>query len=286
MNEAKQIPFHVYRYQILPIRRDTLQLQIDSPIKTLDELIEHKNEIFQEAVLGLREFTYSRARLVHRVVASDADLLLLQFGASKSLRRKNRNFELEQIENWPSVYLAINNRPDVQKLAIQLNRAAFSSTATFARVIEDDLNDVLGRYNLRVYIEPLFDEGSFWDLVDRYPNQITQVEFELISPNMSNISGGLKLDLGALHRSTNTKKTELQLNSDESANLTLSRDDETIGSLVTYASEGGGAVHLRVKGIRRKVNVGQNATEVSVDELDIQVERPQDAVKVLRSMLK
>jgi hypothetical protein len=83
----------------------------------------------------------------------------------------------------------------VQKIAIQENVAAFRKSHAVSRVIEESIVDKVKRRNLSFYLEPLYNKQEFWDLINRYQKRVTQVSFELISPNLANISKNLKLNL-------------------------------------------------------------------------------------------
>jgi len=157
-------------------------------------------------------------------------------------------------------------------VAIQYSTKVFSNTNTVAEILEENLNRVLIPMGLHVYFEPLFEKKQFWEIVYTYPERIIQAEFELISPNLANISQALKIDLRSLNTSTNTQKTKLQLNSDKESSLTLSESDPVINSLVDYSSEGGGNISLRVKGLKKKIQTNNSVTSVEVDEIALEAE--------------
>lgn len=280
----KQARFHEYRYQILPISQ---QLQLDwiseSEIKSVDDLRARKNKFFAEVVKNINSYMYSRAPVTHKKLSITDDIFVIQLGVERDLKRKTREFKLEAVENWPTVIVAINNKPDIQKVLIQ-EKGGFQQTSTVAKLLHDNFNKHLKRYYLSIYFEPIYETHYFWDLVDKYQNKITQAGFELISPNMSNISGGLKLDLGALNRTSNTKTTRLQLNSDDGASLTLSKNDELISGLVDYSSRGGGDISLRVKGLRKKVHTSSGINEVDIDELQIETSNATELAELFRDI--
>lgn len=75
-----------------------------------------------------------------------------------------------------------------------------------SHIISNSIEPKVKRNNLLFYVEPLFDKQEFWNPVNKYPRQIKQVTFNLISPNLVNISKSLKLDLRELYEDTNTQK--------------------------------------------------------------------------------
>ncbi len=154
-------------------------------------------------------------------------------------------------------------------MAIQVEYKAFRKPRTLARILEDNINDALRRYLLNVVILPVFDQHEFWQLVERYPKRITQVRFDMVTPNMSNISKSLQLDLTALGRDTNTQETTLELNSVKGSHLVLSSANEFLKSLVDYASAGGGSIWLKVRDIGRRLSTKDSVKEIDVGELDM-----------------
>lgn len=283
MPGKKKVHFHEYRYQILPTTQN-VQLDLDGEITSVEDLKAKKNEIFRRVLEHIRAFSYSRGEIRHKCSRLD-DLIVLQIGIERDLKRKTREFEVESIENWPTVYVAFDNDPDVQKCLIQ-RYSGFQCTDTVVKLIESTLNIKLQRYQLAVVFEPIYKESYFWDLVSEYEGKITQIEFELISPNLSNISDSLSLDLGRLHRSTNTQRTNLQLNSDENAYLTPSQEDPQVAELVKYSSQGGGDITIRIKGLRKKKHTAKGINEYSIDEAEIEGKSVEQVADILREVLR
>ena|SRR5258706_2907985 len=282
---AQQIVFHLYRYQILPTTQN-IQLQFDSPVKSLDDLKNKKNDFFAEALLSIKRIDYSRTELTHKVTKLDKDCYFVKLAAKRSLKRSTRDFKQEKIENWPAISMIINNHADVQKAIIQFNRKVFTDTANIADLLQDGLNKALKERQLHVIFEKMFEEIKFWQIVDQYKNRIIQAEFELVSPNLANISRSLQFDLQALNRSTNTQKTKIQLNSDKEAVLTLSPDDSMVAGMVDYASQGGGKINLKVRGLNKKIRTSDKVTEVAIDEMVFNNADPKDIRRILGSIIE
>jgi hypothetical protein len=114
--------------------------------------------------------------------------------------------------------------------------------------------------------EPLFDKKEFWNIVRKYPKQIRQLTFDLVSPNMANISKNLDLNLKQLYEDTNTHKTKVELNADEESYLEIKESSKFINSLVDYSADGGGNIQMRIAGMRKKLHTAESPTEFNVDE--------------------
>ena len=70
--------------------------------------------------------------------------------------------------------------------------------------------------------------------------------------------------------------------------LTFKEGEEPVTSLVEYASQGGGNIKMRVKGIRRKISTSDTITEIVIEDLEFEFE-PENlkAIKdIFKEMLK
>ena len=271
--ENQIVRFELFRYQLLPltqnIQADLLRHRSLEDISTVDELRANKNKFFQRALSDLPPIRHRDAQLNYRVDLNNPPWFVFELNTEKSLERELPNFSIEQIENWPHVTIIINNEPEIQIIAISINQKAFSSGSVVARLLQDNLQTAMQDYFLTIQIEALFEKNKFWQLVEEYKKRITCVNFELISPNMSNISKKLELDLARLNSDTNSHRTNLKLNSNKGSTLEIKESNPLVNSLVEYSSEGGGDIELRIKGLRKTIRTSKTVREISIDELSL-----------------
>lgn len=269
MVKNQRTAFQIYRYQILPVS-NSIQLSLfDESITTIDELKARKNEIFWQELTSLKELEYSRGDLNFVIDGIVDNVAIMSINCKKTIKVPTKNFTETNIEMWPPIHVGINNDPEIQKIVISVNNKAFQSSKTVAKIITENMNQVLIKHNLSIFIKPIYEASEFWHIVDKYENLISQVRFELISPNMSNISSSLKIDLHELHKNTNTVKTNLELNSPDDSTLQIKRSDELIESLANYSSQGGGDVSLKIKGLSKRLKTAKKLSEISFDEAEI-----------------
>ncbi len=282
----KRTIFHKFRYQILPISQHIQMEMFDERLSSLESLKAHKNEIFEETLLNVQEFNFARAEVIHRILYHEDHLIVLELGVNRSINRQLKDFSEETLDNWPSILVVINNRPDSQLVAIELDRKVFYRTTTVANILESNLNELLREKQLQVRFMPTFEKNQFWEIVSKYSERVVQVEFEMISPNLSNISKSLNLDLAALRDSTNTQETLLRLRSDKESHLTLSPNDTFINSLVAYSAEGGGNVSLKIKGVKRKFKTENSISEIEVKDIEIRAKSVEEIAKIFSEILR
>jgi hypothetical protein len=118
-----------------------------------------------------------------------------------------------------------------------------------------------------------------------YQHRIKSVEFELITPNMANISGALSEDLKALAKETNAVTTDVTLAAAPNASLEMSENDDRVRGLVDYANNGGGDIKVRIEGIRRAVHTKDTFKEVSVDSVFLEGTSPEGIADALKKLL-
>lgn len=288
-SENQIINFELFRYQLLPLTRN---VQMDMfpdvafrSINSVEELKARKNEIFSHVLSNFPALDYRQAEINHKVDVDSPPWFVVEINTQKSLKREKPDFKQERIDTWPHVIAIINNSPDVQIIAISRNTRAFSSGAVVAKILQNNLGRILQRYMLTIQVEAIFDRSEFWHIVDEYRGRITSVNFELISPNMANISKGLELDLAKLNADTNSHRTDLKLNSTEGSALEIKKDNPMLNSLVEYSSEGCGDIEVKIKGIKKTIRTSKSVREISIDELSIQNLTP-DRLEWLFEQLK
>jgi len=244
-----------------------VQLKIDSPYHSAAEVRAAKNTIL-ESLLSNQNFHFksNKSDIESKLVFQKEDRFYFKVAVKREKRITNKDFTESTVEDYPNILIAFNNAPDVQKIAIQSYTQAFKETDTVSRILEETIDKQLRNDSLSFYLEPIFDKKEFWKMVNLYDKKIKQLSFEMVSPNMANISRNLQINLKDLYEDTNSHKTTVELNSDGDSNLEINPESKLINSLVDYTSEGGGNISMRVDGIRRKLHTAQSKAEFSIKE--------------------
>lgn len=275
-------PFKLYRYQLLPIDRHTDDLYGGL---TATQIIERKNDIFAKAVPFIEHYRHRGSALSVRVDGPEDDAFVLRIAPRRSLRRETAEFRIEQIDNWPHVTAILLNRPNEQYIAVQDKPVAFASTNTVVSLLEAATRTPLARAGLRLHVESLFNQETFWSLVKQYQGKVTWVDFEFVTPNMANISKKLSETFKSLAKDTNASQSNLQLCSDPSAALHIDPSDPEVQGLVDYASQGGGDISIKVRGLRKRIQTSSSIRETEMDDLQLSGSAAQIA-NALRGLLK
>ena len=285
MQNPKDTAFETFRYQLLPISKN-IQLTIESDIKSFDDLVAKKNIILAK-ILDNRKLTFehSKSKISFRYDGSGDNIYVYKINVLRKIVRSTADFKDEQLEDYPYVTIAINNDPQKQIIAIERNTKAFAHPETVSHIIENNLNRHLKSKNLAIYIEPIYSVEDFWSIVKKYERRIRQLEFELIRPNMSNISSKIDEQLKTLESSSDAHKLNLRLQSSKDGVLIIERENEQIVGLVDYASQGGGNISIKIKGIKKKKKTATTPTEIYIDEIDLKNLTPDKLIDVLKLIM-
>lgn len=280
---AKKVNFHVYRYQILPINR-FFQGELFGP-KSMEELLRLKNRIFWEAIESLPGFASNRTEISTKSIHKSDDFYLFKLAANRAINHETRDFQNEELDNWPSIYCAIWNDPEAQYVLIQDRPLAFQDTEYVLKVIFENLEPILERRQLRCATEPLFEKKAFWDMAYKFVGRIREIDFEIITPNMSNISSTLPEDLTAFAKRTNSIRNHLRISADPASALKVEESNETMASLVDYSSLGGGNISVKITGASKRYHTNRTHKEIDIEEMTLHG-NPSNVVQALKELLK
>lgn len=276
--------FELFRYQLLPIDR-YLQGDLLTGVMTIEELIERKNSFFAEALSGTNSFSNKKHETVTKRLYESDDFYLFKIATNRSIHRETKEFKDEIIDNWPSILLGIWNSPDKQLIAVQKRTTAFSSSEVVVKLILGKISDQLALHHLRAIHEPLFEKTQFWAILNQHHGKIKSVEFEIVTPNMANISGTLPEDLTEFAKQTNSVRNSLKIESDPDAPLHLEESNRVLQGLVNYSCEGGGNISVKIDGIKKKYQTSKTVKEVTLGEVEMQGGAEQ-VVQALKELLR
>jgi hypothetical protein len=262
--QTKNVSFEVFRYQLVVDK--ALQMDMYN-YKSAEEIRADKNNIFQNLILNENfKIQSGQSDLTSKLLYSKGSMSYFKLAVKRKAIVYKKDFSEDFIENYPNIIVAINNDPAIQKIAIQSNTKAFADCKTVCHILQKSIEPKVKQNNLSFFVEPLFDKKEFWNLISKYPKQVRQVTFNLISPNLANISKDLQLNLKELYEDTNTQKTKIELNAEEESYLDIKESSTFVNSLVDYSAEGGGNIQMRVNGIRKALHTAQSPSEFNIEE--------------------
>ncbi|WP_018464374.1 hypothetical protein [Segatella paludivivens] len=108
--------------------------------------------------------------------------------ANNKKQKIEHEFIKKKIPDNPSCAVFIDNRKDVQTIAIQKLTEAFYSPVALSKIMMETFNLYLAQRRLKITIAPRFDSHEFWKIVTNHPYKIKMVNFKFPFPNLPVIS--------------------------------------------------------------------------------------------------
>ncbi len=258
----KNYVFEYYRYQLVP--KSTVQLSIENIPYTLEEIKAQKNTFFAN-VISKANFKSHRNNLPYKLIYNGAELFYLLLS---NIRNKSyyENFKEKKIKSEPFVDILIDNNPSHQIIAISRNREAFEDSKTVVKILTHTLNKYLDYYNIVLHIQPVVKQSVFWQDIKFKGDYLDKIIFELIKPNITNISERFKGEIRELIESTNSHETTISLNSPPRGTLDdINENNQRVKALVDYSSQGGGNIKYKFKNDRKVYQTSENVRVESVN---------------------
>lgn len=276
----RAIVFEIYRFHLLPITTKQISL-FDDAILSNEELIERKNQFFDEIVQNLQNNTQD---LPIELYSSEDSSYLFRLANPKTTLIYRDFTEIHE-KTEPYIYIIINTDPEIQKIAISRNSEAFSTSSASKNILNKILTKYLLPYSLSIEFEQMFKSGTFWNYVKKYEGRIKSIDFEIIKPNLSKISRAIKDSLKPLIESTNSHKTHLKLDAPKEGVLeNINPENKLVDGLVSYSSEGGGNISMKIMGISTRVRTEDMTTTKKIDELQIKGS-PDQIIKLWKQII-
>lgn len=261
----------MYTYQILP-NTSNIQFNVANEYDSIEELVRRKNEFFQKEIISHNlKYRGKGYSVLNKVEYNEGYEMVIRFGVKKSISITDKEFEEKNVDTYPNILVYINNHPQKQKIFIQENLEAFTSTDVVANIIENAAEKALKMYDLSIYIEKNSNPEGFWKTVNRYHGSIKRIKFVFIKPNMSNISGDIVRDIKIMKSDLNGHEIDLSIKAPKDGVLqNIDEDNKDIQSMVEYWAEGGGpAPSIAVKGIRREIKTDESQKVEEIDEIHV-----------------
>lgn len=157
-------------------------------------------------------------------------------------------FETKRIDSAPYSVIAIDNNPERQIMAIRNDRNAFSGADTLSRIVERALNEKLNYYNIEIHIEAISPKENFWSAILNSKEDVVKIKFEIIKPNLSNISSSLDQEMKGIIDDLNSHKSTITFEATSSGSLeNVNQSNIKLNNIVNYATEGGGNATVKFK---------------------------------------
>ena len=207
-------------------------------------------------------------------------IYFLRIGNNKRLKfdqfhEDTNNFMTDAQEYNPNCYVIIDNRKDVQRIAIQVKHSSFGSPNQVAKILQVVFSELLKPYNLSIEINPKMHSDEFFHVVRLHKGKFAKARFDYAHPNLPVISDMIS-ELEKTAEETNSDPS-LELNQKLSGEpIVISEKSDRIRRYATASAAQGRPITLiSLDGIRYDIFVvdekNTDATKQVILPLDSQV---------------
>lgn len=260
----------VYTYQFSPIVTNQKEL-FDDTTQTSAEIMSKKQDIFGDLFKNDLIFKNKKNEYSHRILYNQDNIIVFRL-ANKKYQNLEENFCIKRHEYSPSCLIIIDNRKDIQHIAIESDVVAFQDTQTVAKILKQTFSRYLETYKLRIEVQKEFQVSEFWNLIEKYPKGIRMVRFKFSYPNLPRVSSAIDKMIKEESEATNSHQTIFEFNSATDNVLTLSKKNRRLSGLAKASADSGNAITIKAKGIRKLIQTGCTNKSIVIDNLEILLE--------------
>ena len=261
----------LYTYQFAPIMEDGMNLFYSMP--DASERMEKKQDYLQK-LLQDSKLKFKSVRdgvFEHQIRYNSNGIIILKIANNKHLNLEE-NFKKKKHNYSPSCFVIIDNRKDIQHIAIEEDPTAFSTTDVVRNIIEYSLRKSLKSYGLTISIKKEYQKTEFWQLIEQYPKGVSMVRFRFSYPNLPRVSESINTLISNQSKITNSKETTFELKSSDTEQLSLSNDNVQLNGLVDASAKSGNVIILKMKGYRKHIKTGETSKKLEIEDLEMQMQ--------------
>lgn len=277
----------IYTYQFSPVQSSAVGLFDDNRIATAEQLMEKKQDVFR-AILedSLLSFSYKNKTYGHKMLLNEMGITVFKIANQRNTTLE-REFQKKKIEYSPSCVVIIDNRKDVQLIAIEEDTSAFYETSQVVKILQPSFNRWLKPHGLRINIQKAYQKTEFWDIVRAHRDKVELVRFHFSYPNLSRVNKTIKEIISSTSKSTNSKQSSFELKSAVGETLDLVESNRDLKDLADYAADSGDQIEIKAKGIRSFLKTGATSVSVEINDLETKISKDifQDGVEKIIEIL-
>lgn len=213
------------------------------------------------------------------------DIFVMRINNRRTTTLTNINFQKRKEEDYPYCIVIIDNRPGIQRMALESKSKAFSNVRTLQNILQTTLNgqNAMRRFSLHVELNHLQNSSKFWEYANdtkNYAAGFHKVTFHLPYINLERLKKAHEQFLHDL-RTSYDSKTDITLTAQEGASgrVRLDEKDDFQKGLVSFLMEEVGGENIKMypnsnkqrpivvgKESFRTVNISENTFDQLVED--------------------
>lgn len=260
----------LYRYQFSPIHSNIQQL---FPVKvdnmSDEDLMLNKQTLFASLFDEGVEQNFKKGNKLynHKMLFCQGGFFVFKIANDKSVNLEE-NFTKCKHEYSPSCNVIIDNRKDVQIIAVEEKKNVFKSTDVVSSILQDTFSKYLQSNRLSIDIRRIYDVTDFWTIVASNRDSIEKVRFRFSYPNLPTLNKNVKEAIAEVAKSTACGNSEFTLEAQKGYSLNVSKEDSNLSSLVQMSADGGEEIKIKIKKLAAWQKVGDSSKSIEIEDLD------------------
>ena len=262
----KKLKFAIYNYNFLRIIEPNKQLQLEFPEwqkVDVEESFENRQQMFGDILQSdyhtPYQFESARGKQYwHRQVVKPQDeVYVMRVANVTNVTITDEHLTARNYADYRNCLVVIDNRPGIQRIAIERKTKAFSDTKTVAGILETSLCKLLRQKLLKVKLTAVYGTNVFWTALNDYPDGFRKVRFHFPPLNLERLTKVMDKYLKTAREDWDSD-LDFSFGANEGGVVKIDPDNERQRALVKGASGGGVWIEMYPKGKRRPVYCGKN----------------------------
>lgn len=260
----------LYRYQFSPIQSNVQSMfPVEVENMSDEELMQKKQVLFASLFDANVELKFKKGNKLynHKMLFCQGGFFVFKIANDKSVNLEE-NFTKCKHEYSPSCNVIIDNRKDIQIIAVEEKKTVFKSTDMVSSILQDTFSKNLQSYRLSIDIRRIYDVTDFWTIVEGNRDSIEKVRFRFSYPNLPALNRNVKEAIAEVAKSTESGNSEFTLEAQKGCSLNVSEEDSNLSSLVQMSADGGEEIKIKIKKLAAWQKVGDSSKSIEIEDLD------------------
>lgn len=262
----KKINFAIYNYNFLRIIEPNKQLRMEFPewqVVDVEESFNNRQDLLGNILLSDYNTPYQfenakKKKYWHvQVVKPQDEVYVMRVANVTNVTITDEHLKSKKYADYRNCLVIIDNRPGIQRIAIERKTKAFSDTKTVAGILEASLCKLLSQNLLKVKLTAVYDTNVFWTTLNDYPDGFRKVRFHFPHLNLERLTKVMDKYLKTAREDWDSD-LDFSFGANEGGVVKIDPNNERQRALVEGASGTGIWIEMYPKEKRRPVFCGKN----------------------------
>ena len=270
--------FAIYNYNFLRIIEPNEEHQLEFPDwenVNVKESFENLQQLLEELLLADFEkpFPFENARKKpywHKQIVKPQDnVYVMRVANVTNVTITDEHLLSQKYADYRNCLVIIDNRPGIQRIAIEQKTMAFSHTKTVANILEASFCKLLKCKLLKVKLSAVYGTNVFWETLGKYPKGFSKVTFHFPHLNLDRLTKVMDKYLTTAREDWDSD-LDFTFGANEGGAVKIDRNNQRQTALIAGASSAGAWIKMLPKGEKGKaILCGKD--QYVVRELDSEV---------------